>query len=236
VYCFPGQRWDGVIKLYDYKARYYDPAIGRFIQPDPLVPEPGEPQSLNRYAYVNNNPLRYTDPSGHVLWDVVDAIFFAISAYTFATHPAWTNAGWLALDTWRLLPLLPSVGYPRYGDDARDLYNQIARVVGRGGVRVGEDLLQAVRRFGRDNKQFPSGAQVARQFVRIADTPGAERLLRRLGSAPFPQVKGYVFQLEWAAAHVDDVVEIERSLGRTSFHRCSVERWDVCGAQELRLE
>ena len=32
-----------------------------------MVPEPGNPQDLNRYAYVRNNPLRYTDPSGHRL-------------------------------------------------------------------------------------------------------------------------------------------------------------------------
>ena len=43
------------------------PFTGRFISPDSIVPEPGNPQSLNRYAYVNNNPLRYTDPSGHAV-------------------------------------------------------------------------------------------------------------------------------------------------------------------------
>ena len=53
--------------LYYYGARYYDPTLGRFIQPDSIVPEPGNPQSLNRYAYVNNNPLRYTDPSGYCI-------------------------------------------------------------------------------------------------------------------------------------------------------------------------
>ncbi len=62
---FTGQRWEGTLGLYDYRARFYDPALGRFLQPDPLVPEPGNPQALNRYAYVYHNPLRYTDPSGH---------------------------------------------------------------------------------------------------------------------------------------------------------------------------
>ncbi len=50
--------------LYDYGARWYDPMLGRFAQPDSIVPNPGNPQSLNRYAYVLNNPLRYTDPTG----------------------------------------------------------------------------------------------------------------------------------------------------------------------------
>jgi len=39
--------------------------LGRFLSPDTIVPEPGSPQALNRYAYVYNNPLKYTDPSGH---------------------------------------------------------------------------------------------------------------------------------------------------------------------------
>jgi len=41
------------------------PEIGRFISPDTIVPEPGNPQSYNRYAYVRNNPMNFTDPTGH---------------------------------------------------------------------------------------------------------------------------------------------------------------------------
>jgi len=53
--------------LYDYGARFYDPALGRFISADTVVPGAGNPQALNRYAYVRNNPLRYTDPTGHMV-------------------------------------------------------------------------------------------------------------------------------------------------------------------------
>jgi hypothetical protein len=53
-----------------YNARYYDTTLGRFTQPDTIVPNPLNPQSLNRFAYVLNNPLKYTDPTGHVeCWD-----------------------------------------------------------------------------------------------------------------------------------------------------------------------
>ena len=55
---FTGQRRDVGTGLYFYGARWYDPVVGRFIQADPLVPEPGNPQSLNRYSYVLNNSLR----------------------------------------------------------------------------------------------------------------------------------------------------------------------------------
>ena len=52
--------------LYHYGARWYSPVLGRFLSPDPLVPEPGNPQALNRYSYVYNNPFSYIDPSGLV--------------------------------------------------------------------------------------------------------------------------------------------------------------------------
>ncbi len=51
--------------LYDYGARWYDSRVGRFITPDSLIPNSANPQDLNRYSYVRNNPLKYTDPTGH---------------------------------------------------------------------------------------------------------------------------------------------------------------------------
>jgi len=47
-----------------YNARWYDSSLGRFAQADSVVP--GGVQGYDRYAYVNNNPMRYTDPSGHM--------------------------------------------------------------------------------------------------------------------------------------------------------------------------
>ena len=46
-------------------ARFYDPALGRWNSADTLVPDPGNPQSFNRYAYVRNSPLKFVDPTGH---------------------------------------------------------------------------------------------------------------------------------------------------------------------------
>ena|GEM_PF-1845420 len=71
---FTGQREDATIGLYFYNARYLDPQLGRFTQPDTIVPEPGNPQALNRYAYSFNNPLRFVDPNGH---DPLDATWVA---------------------------------------------------------------------------------------------------------------------------------------------------------------
>jgi RHS repeat-associated protein len=52
------------LRLYHYKARVYDPGIGRFLQTDPV----GYAGGLNIYAYVGNDPTNATDPSGLIMW------------------------------------------------------------------------------------------------------------------------------------------------------------------------
>jgi len=64
-YLYTGKEWDAESGLYYYGARYYDPKLARFISADTIVPEPFYPQTLNRYSYVLNNPVKYTDPTGH---------------------------------------------------------------------------------------------------------------------------------------------------------------------------
>jgi RHS repeat-associated protein len=61
---YTGQISDDETGLYYYGGRYYDSQLGRFIQPDPTIPDPTDSQSYNRYSYCRNNPLNVTDPSG----------------------------------------------------------------------------------------------------------------------------------------------------------------------------
>jgi RHS repeat-associated protein len=63
---YTGQLRQDDLGLDYFNARWYVPSLNRWTQPDTIVPEPGNPQALNRYAYVLGNPLKYTDPSGHV--------------------------------------------------------------------------------------------------------------------------------------------------------------------------
>jgi RHS repeat-associated protein len=67
AYGFTDQERDRSTGFYNYDARQYDPEASRFISPDSLLPDPYDPQQLNRYAYARNNPLKYVDPSGHCL-------------------------------------------------------------------------------------------------------------------------------------------------------------------------
>ena len=64
-YKYTGKELDASTGLYYYEARYYDATLARFISADTIVPNPKDPQDLNRYTYAGNNPLRYTDPTGH---------------------------------------------------------------------------------------------------------------------------------------------------------------------------
>ncbi|MBU2628099.1 MAG: RHS repeat-associated core domain-containing protein, partial [Proteobacteria bacterium] len=65
AYKFTDQEQDDGTGLYNYDARLYDPVIGQFVMADTLVPDQFNPQSLNRYVYCLDNPVKYIDPSGH---------------------------------------------------------------------------------------------------------------------------------------------------------------------------
>ncbi len=84
---FTGKELDDETGLYYYGARYYNSLIGKFITPDSIVQNPFDPQSLNHYTYCRNNPVNYTDPTGHSWWkklwgQVVSAIVGVVTLVT----------------------------------------------------------------------------------------------------------------------------------------------------------
>ncbi|MEW6085789.1 MAG: RHS repeat-associated core domain-containing protein [Chloroflexota bacterium] len=76
-FTYTGQRLldSGMGGIMDYRARFYSPALMRFLQPDTIIPSILNPQSWNRYSYALNSPIRYSDPTGHLpcegLWDCI---------------------------------------------------------------------------------------------------------------------------------------------------------------------
>ena len=71
---FTGHEHLGSVGLIHMNGRVYDPELGRFLSPDPHIQAPDNPQSLNRYSYVINNPLSYNDPSGFFFKKIFRAI------------------------------------------------------------------------------------------------------------------------------------------------------------------
>jgi len=85
-----GRDFDSETGVYYYRARYYDPAIGRFISEDPLREDGGSP---NFYGYVGNSPTNFTDPLG------LAKCIYSVQAHTMICEP---NAD----------PGMPSIGGP----------------------------------------------------------------------------------------------------------------------------
>ena len=89
-YKYNGKEFDEGVGLYYYGSRYYDPKIGRFISSDPWGGDLMDPQSLNKYSYVVNNPLKYVDPTGEfvVVAMLLSAEFIAATITATATITA----------------------------------------------------------------------------------------------------------------------------------------------------
>ncbi|MBI2184784.1 MAG: RHS repeat-associated core domain-containing protein [Thaumarchaeota archaeon] len=79
---YTGKWEDSATKLYYFGARYYDPEIGRFTTQDPVLGTSDDPQTLNRYPYAKNNPLKYVDPDGRFIDTIFDAFGILNSFHT----------------------------------------------------------------------------------------------------------------------------------------------------------
>jgi len=159
------------------------------------VPGPGNPQSLNRYAYVNNNPLRYTDPSGHWIETAWDIANIAWGIYEVSRDPSWLNIVALAADV--AATVLP-------------------------GVPAGAGLLVRAGKVARAAMEVAThadeGVDVARlgshaeDFAKVAHVPGANTLLKKLLSTSTTTLRGAEFELEFALKYTDEIEEMGRVL------------------------
>jgi RHS repeat-associated protein len=89
---FTGHEMLDEVGLIHMNGRIYDPKLGRFLQADPLIQDPTNSQSLNRYSYVWNNPLNATDPSGHLVFSLL-AMLIAGAEFAMADLAIYAFAG-----------------------------------------------------------------------------------------------------------------------------------------------
>jgi RHS repeat-associated protein len=82
--------------LYYYGARYYDSFLRKFTQPDSVIPSVYDPQSLNKYSYVKNNPYKYIDPSGNYVESAIDMSLIGYDLTQLSEDP-YNAINWLAL-------------------------------------------------------------------------------------------------------------------------------------------
>lgn len=134
-YLFTGQEFDPESELYYYNARYYNPALGRFISRDPVLGESGNYLSYNNYIYALNNPLRYVDPDGQEAKKIIDFINSDGFQLPLGFGAQFSDAAWNTLEGasnlfWHPIDSLKNAVngisnfYQNAFEDAKSLYNE----------------------------------------------------------------------------------------------------------------
>ncbi len=190
---FTGHYLDDDSGLYYMKARYYDPQLGRFIQPDPLfLAQPSlcleRARECNLYGYAQNNPLKYTDPTGTIietLWDVanvaMDVASLAGNVATGNWAGAAVDAAGLAADVAAtVLPGVPggagtAIKAARAADKANDAYKSAKRAEkAADNVKKAEKVVGASKAGGKETKAVTSRA-ARRESMRQQGIPTSQQ-------------------------------------------------------------
>ncbi|EMJ97230.1 MULTISPECIES: RHS repeat-associated core domain-containing protein [unclassified Leptospira] len=99
-YKYNGQEEDKETGLYYFKARYYDPVIGRFLQADSVM-DTSRPMGMDLYMYTEGNPIRYTDPSGNsILSSFLERNGLGFLNFNLSLSTFFSNALYVSSQRW----------------------------------------------------------------------------------------------------------------------------------------
>jgi RHS repeat-associated protein len=149
---YTGKRQDPETGLVYMGARYYNPALGRFLSIDPVEPDENNLHSLNRYAYANNNPYKFTDPDGQVAETVIDIVSLGLSIQAYRQDPGFLNGLAVAYDGFATaVPFLPAgIGIIRQAaTKGSDVTQAVKQAADRGAAKAGEGAQKTVSREER---------------------------------------------------------------------------------------
>lgn len=219
---FTGKSYDEQTGLSYMGARYYDPALGRFMGIDPAPVDVSNVHSSNRYAYANNNPYRYVDPTGEIpldtLWDAGNVVYDLgkITVGWTTGNQAWVVSGGkdLLLDAGAMaLPYVPA-GTQKIG---REVVEQGIKLADKAGVanwksvkqfghtfsehgagaKNTERLMDRARGTGNPQGQWLDNQAAAKALSAVkVDGPATIRIPEGLGQVVKPD--GTIVKTEWA--------------------------------------
>jgi RHS repeat-associated protein len=193
-YMYTGREWDAETEIYYYRARMYDPVLGRFLQRDPV----GYQDSLNLYQYAGNSPTNAFDPMGGRIkwnwggaWAAIrnNALGFAITAIGLMILPKAAVAAFMGSAGMKILALAASAGLAWEAQEvlnrfcSKKLYDDplttemIVNVfIGLGSI--GLSLLKAAKAGGIANTVDSGESMVlgkSGDYTRLADQLGAKK-------------------------------------------------------------
>ncbi|HVU08862.1 MAG TPA: toxin TcdB middle/N-terminal domain-containing protein [Verrucomicrobiae bacterium] len=207
---YTGQIFDDATGLYYYNARYYDPQLGRFTQPDDIIPDLSNPQTYNRYAYCVNNPLRYTDPSGNDALDYLGGGVAGIRG-SFALNDMAVRLGAQNGKNW--------------GD-----YNQAAADLGIGKTTTAGNV-SGIAAVGNTTAGAANAYLTGGQEIATAGIATAPILIRRAGQAITRSAEGEAAtqSIERGANKIESAADIGKPFTRA-------QKRDILNANRLRNE
>ncbi|MBI3977077.1 MAG: RHS repeat-associated core domain-containing protein, partial [Chloroflexi bacterium] len=183
---FQGQQHEAGVGLYKMGVRWYDPAIGLWTQPDAIVGDQHNPLDLDRYAFVRNNPLRYTDPTGHcVLCIAIGVAAVALTVYSY--HETAPVVGAPAPGAEHLVPVA----------DTREQARAIVSV-------APEDVFEGNVEAVATGVAFAALARVGGRFLGTATVQIVQRAALRVAQSGWA---GTMQMARVAAARGDDVIQ-----------------------------
>lgn len=189
LFGYAGHRGDQETGLVYMQARYYDPALGRFVSPDSIIPNPLDPQTLNRYTYADNAPLDKVDPDGH----------------QSKCPPSTNNSTCVSAprDPSPVMEMLKRWALERTGLFDRQKF---ARTLG--------DLV----RRGRDEVVYPNGRGYGKEFVYVAVCPSChyERTTKP-GDVDREMTRDEKDELATAVVRTMDLIDRSGRLGNVAY-------------------
>ena len=170
---YTGKRQDPETGLVYMGSRYYDPRLGRFLSIDPVEPDENNLHSLNRYAYANNNPYKFTDPDGQIAETIIDVVSLGLSINTFRQDPSFLNGLAVAYDGFATaVPFLPAgIGIIRQAATKGETLTQVLKqAADRGAAKAGEGAKRATTEIAEtgNRTQYTPGGRFSKSTKEVA--------------------------------------------------------------------
>ena len=210
---FTGHEHLAELGLIHMNGRIYDPVIGRFLQADPIIQAPQNAQSHNRYSYVLNNPLSFSDPSGFSWWTkhrrmvvgiaagilTAGVASWAMGAYAFANGATIFASAGGVVNGFGVATAAAAGGFASGGIMGGNIQSAL-RGAFMALVTVGlmQGLSDALGGSGLPG-EVPSGGQMGASTA-SADLPGAT-----MSDAPSGMGSSMPAEQSWISAPVDGV-------------------------------